>query len=215
MESRALLLIGALLAAAGLASSSCSGPDPASIKYQERPGASDTPSTGGSNPSPTGTTTSTAPTGTNNPPPGGGSTFFGNTAYTATSPSTQSATVTEHNGSVAGKDCIVAGCHLDNSHKWSFAGTLRTAAKNGSPVKQAEVRVVGPDGTALPSVYTDDDGNFWFDPAAGTIAAGSHVGVRTAASSMQMSTALAAADKSCNRSDCHAPGGAQGSIYVQ
>jgi hypothetical protein len=121
-----------------------------------------------------------------------------------------------HGGTVEGKDCIVAGCHLDGGKKWLFGGTVYNAPKNGQTVARAEVRIVGPDGTEIGRAYTDANGNFWLEAGAKTIPAGSKVGVRVEGGGMLMATPISNADGGCSgaRANCHGTD-AQGKVWVR
>jgi hypothetical protein len=215
MESCAVFLVAAI-GVGGLAAfstSGCSGPNPGAVKFEDRnPGAEPQPSP--TNPGPD---AGQNPGGDGGPGPGGGDSIFGTTAFAYVAPAKTSTgastanTVPSHSGSVSGKDCIVAGCHLDNSHKWAFAGTLYSAATGGTGIAKGELRVVGPDGTAVGSAYTDADGNFWFDNGGKGIPAGSKSGARIEGGSapMHMATTLGSTDNSCNanRANCHGTAG--------
>jgi hypothetical protein len=102
----------------------------------------------------------------------------------------------------AGKDCM-GGCH---NHGFTFAGTVTNGA--GAGVAGAEVRLVDANGKAI-SVYTGSNGNFhsstaWTGPAK--------IGVRNAAATAIMATALVAANGGCN--GCHATGGTEPPIHL-
>jgi hypothetical protein len=102
-----------------------------------------------------------------------------------------------------GKNCFVAmGCHLENNKKWGFAGTVYGSITGGATVKNAEVRVTAPDGTMVGSVYTDDNGNFWFDGPKPP--PNSRVGVRDATKVKIMGGVVAdTAGTQCNSNQCH------------
>lgn len=215
MDCRVVILIGAVGAAALV---SCSGPNPAAIKFEDRdPSDPVAAPTGTSTPggdTPGGSTPGTDGGGGTNPGTTG-DIVFGNSTFNYVAPTKVANEVTNHGGSVAGKNCITGGCHLDNSHKWVFAGTVFTAADGATPVTKAEVRVVTGDGVLIGSAYTDSGGNFWF-AGPGQLAQGSRVGVRTeSGASAIMSMALAATDKGCNATtgNCHGTT-AQGKVHV-
>jgi hypothetical protein len=107
-----------------------------------------------------------------------------------------------HAGSVEGKNCIQAGCHLNGERPWAFAGTLFANASQTTPPR-AEVRIVRYAGEEeLGRAYTDDRGNFWLDSTV-TIPPGAMVGIRTAEKSVTMPTTLTASSRGCSQSDCH------------
>ena len=76
-----------------------------------------------------------------------------------------------HGGDASGKDCIVAGCHLD-ARPWAFGGTLYTDAAGTARTANAEIRITGPDGKVYASTYSDVDGNFWFETGTPKVPAG-------------------------------------------
>lgn len=214
MNYRDVLLIGAMVGAGALGSATaCSGPDPGAITFSERPGAGPAePSTSSS--SSGGSTSSGGPGATDAGGDAGGDLIFGTTAFQWVDPGiTANNADVAHNNNVEGKDCIVAGCHLDNLKKWAFAGTVYSAATGGAVVPKAEVRVVKPDGTEYGHAYTDANGNFWLENAT-PIPAGSKVGVRKEGGQKAMATTLVGpTDGSCGRvTGCH--GGPQGEVYV-
>jgi hypothetical protein len=91
-----------------------------------------------------------------------------------------------------GRDCL--SCHgiLPFAPSFVFAGTVPNTPN-------AEVRVVGPDGTEVGLVATDPEGNFWLE--GDTLPAGSKVGVRTAAAKQVMAEPISAGG--CNQTKCH------------
>lgn len=111
-----------------------------------------------------------------------------------------------------GQNCIMAGCHLNNSlgtgaPGYQFAGTVY-AAGTTNPSPGAIVRIVS--GAMTLQTYTDADGNFSF--AAGTLAGAftATTNVCAGSSMMPMTTQLAggngggAGANSCNL--CHTTG---------
>jgi hypothetical protein len=211
MDYRCVLLIGAVFGAGALAASTaCNGPDPGAITFAERP------STGGGEPqSGTSGTTGTADAGTGPGGPDAGD-IFGNTTFTYVAPAMNANNAnTAHAGTVEGKDCMVAGCHLDGTKVWVFSGTLYSTPQGGATVAKGEVKVVGPDGAEIGSAYTDANGNFWLEKAGATIPQGSRVGVRKEGGTkpMMMQTALQPGDSGCSKAGtCH--GGSTGKVYA-
>ncbi|MBX3261994.1 MAG: hypothetical protein KF782_20085 [Labilithrix sp.] len=122
-----------------------------------------------------------------------------------------------HGGSVEGKDCIVAGCHLEGGRPWVFGGTVYNAAQGDQVVTKAEIRIVGPNGAEVGTTYTDANGNFWLEKEGTTIPAGSKVGVRRegGAEPKYMATPLQPTDRGCSatRANCHGTDGT-GRVYV-
>jgi hypothetical protein len=111
-----------------------------------------------------------------------------------------------HAGTVEGKNCIQAGCHLDGQKPWLFGGTVYSAAKNGTVVPKAEIKMVGPDGAEIAKAYTDNNGNYWFEKKDKTVPAGARVGVRKEGGSPGiMTAALQPADSGCSKTEanCH------------
>ena len=206
MDYRGVLLIGAVLGAGAVASSTaCSGPDPGAITFSERQSQSTGDTPGG-----TSGTSGTSGTGADG---GGGADstapdpIFGTTPFAYEDPGvTANNANAAHAGTVEGKNCIEAGCHQGGAKPWVFAGTVYSAAQNGQVVPKAEVKVVGPNGEAIGSAYTDANGNFWLENANVTIPAGSKVGVRKEGGTPRaMATLLQPADSGCsaNRANCH------------
>lgn len=216
MDYRGVLLTCAVLGAAVLGSSTaCSGPDPGAITFAERPGIQGEPqgaSGGGGDAG--GGTSGTSGNPASDP---GSEEFFKNEPFAYQDPGlTANNANAAHGGTVEGKDCNVAGCHLDGVKKWLFGGTVYTAAKNGQTVAKAEVRVVGPDGTEIGRAYTDANGNFWLEAGEKTIPAGSKVGVRREGGGAKlMATVISNADGGCSgaRSNCHGTD-IQGRVWV-
>ena len=95
---------------------------------------------------------------------------------------------------------------------WGFAGTVYETINGGATVKNAEVRVSDAQGKLFASVYTDDNGNFWYEGAKPP--ANSRVGVRNAAKKEVM-VGVVAGDTggACNAAACH--GGAAMRIYLK
>ena len=207
MDYRGVLLVGLVSGAAIVgATTSCSGPDPGQITFSERPRGSSGELTSG------GTTSG----GTD-----GGSSgvvadpVFGTTAFAAGSPgqgAPAKAANPAHNGDSSGKDCIVAGCHLN---QWGFGGTLYTDAAGAARVAGAEVRITGPDGKLFQNTFSDVDGNFWIQGLGVPIPANSRVGVRTAdGKKMNMSGLIGAGQAGCNQAGtCH--GATAGKVYIK
>jgi hypothetical protein len=195
MRFRAAVLLGAV------ALSGCDAPDPGKITFAERPGG------GATEPGPT-------------PVVDGGDPIFGTSALAYQNPGLVANTANaDHQNTVEGKDCIVAGCHVDNNRPWLFGGTVYTTAQGGATVPRAEVRVVGPDGAEIARAYTDQNGNFWFPAAGKTIPPNSRVGVRAEgiAAPRYMPDALPAGNQvgcSSTASTCHGTAGT-GRVFIQ
>lgn len=214
MDGRALFLATAVIGAGGFASvTACSGPDPGTITFAERPGSPGEPQ---------GTSGGPSGGGPSATPDSGGPTdpIFGTSTMTWVDPGTAAnGANAAHGGSVEGKDCAQAGCHLGGGEAWLFGGTVYSTAQGGATVARAEIKVVGPDGAEVGKAYTDANGNFWVRPqgAMTSIPAGSRVGVRRegGAGTKMMATPLSNADAGCNanRGNCHGTA-ATGRVYV-
>jgi hypothetical protein len=206
MDYRGVLLVGSVTLGGLLGSlTACSGPDPGAITFAERQasGATDPPQ---------GSTSGTPAETTPNDP------IFLKSVMKWEDPGTTANTANvAHGGTVEGKDCITAGCHLDNGKQWVFAGTVYSAAQGGATVPKAEIRIVGPDGAEVGHTYTDANGNFWLEQTA-TIPANSKVGVRKEGGGrpMAMVTPLQPTDKGCNanRANCHGTA-VTGKVFAQ
>jgi hypothetical protein len=216
MDYRGVLLTCAVLGAGVLGSATaCSGPDPGAITFSERPGIPGEPQGSTSSGSTGGTSGGTSGTSSGDPAPGND--FFKEPfAYQDPGVAANNANAA-HGGTVEGKDCVVAGCHLGGAAPWLFGGTVYSAAANGQTVAKAEVRIVGPDGTEVGKAYTDANGNFWMEAGDGkTIPANSKVGVRREGGGTKlMATPISNADAGCtaNRANCHGTA-AQGKVWV-
>lgn len=220
MDYRGVLLIGLLSGASVVVSTaSCSGPDPGAITFSERPRGS-SGELGSSNGGVDGGGV-TPEGGAGEGGADGGSSgvaadpVFGTTTFTLGQPG-QGAPAKmanpAHNGDSSGKDCIVAGCHLG---QWGFGGTLYTDAAGTARVKDAEIRISGPDGKEVQKTYSDVDGNFWIAGTGLPIPANSRVGVRTAdGKKMEMAGSIATGQAGCNQAGtCH--GGGAGKVYIK
>jgi len=207
MQYRGVLLLGTTLLSGGLAAlPACTSPDPGSITFAERPG-------GGTSES------SSTP-----PPPAEagaplGDPIFGTTLLAWESPGVAANNANaDHQNTVEGKDCMVAGCHLDGNRPWLFGGTVYTTAQGGTTVARAEVRVVGPDGAEVARAYTDANGNFWVAKGNKTIPANSKVGVRAegVVGTKTMATPLEPSHGACSSvaTNCHGTAGT-GRVYIQ
>jgi hypothetical protein len=216
MDYRALVLVVAVAGSCTLGLTvSCYAPDPGEITFSERP------KSGISSGDPVGTSSSGGDGGgtSSSGGDGGGSSgapltaFSGAPAYAAGAANGNSNNGSHATGNV-GTNC--QDCHKNGGTgpAWGIAGTIYAAPTGAVIVAQAEVRLVGPTGTELAKVYTDALGNFWSDPIAGGIPAGSKIGVRNGTLTKLMSTALAGDnDGACQRAGCHAAG-AQGHMFL-
>jgi hypothetical protein len=99
----------------------------------------------------------------------------------------------------AGQDCMSCHTGKGDANRFSFGGTVYDG--NGQPVVGAEVRLVDAMGRAT-SVYTGPKGTFYSGSA---FTAPAHVGVRNAAASKDMFTALDATNGGAC-SSCHCTG---------
>ena len=200
MDYRAVILFGSLVAGAmaGL-EAGCRAPDPTAITFSERPSSGSTDPTVG---------TGTVPAEGGAP---AGDSIFGTEAYVYVDPGkTANNAATEHQGTVEGKECVVAGCHLDVGPHWLIAGTIYSTINGGTTVARAEVKVVGPNGAEVAKTFADANGNFWFEPGPSSptdIPTGSKVGVRAGDGGVpqHMATLLQPGQKSCNspQLNCH------------
>ena len=206
MDCRGVLLIGAIVGAGALASSTaCSGPDPGAITFAERQSQTGDPQGSGGT-SGTGGTAADGGSETGAPE----DPIFGTTPFAYQDPGVQANEANDaHGGTVVGKDCL-AGCHsaggVAAAKPWVFGGTVYAAATGDQTVAKAEIKVVGPNGEDIGSTYTDANGNFWLEKADTTIPAGARVGVRKEGGrSMFMATPLQPGDGGCSAStaNCH------------
>lgn len=221
MDFRVVWLSGIVVGTASVAAA-CDAPDPGQVVYSER---SKTESSGGTSgqASSSGTSGSTSSSGSSGGDGGGSSSgeggaadpVFGTSAFAPGTPGQNAnGAAGDHGGNVEGRDCMVTGCHLDKGPKWGFAGTVYSTATGGATVKNAEVRVTGPDGKTFGMAYTDDNGNFWFDGAGAKPPANSRAGVRTATKKMTMAGTVAGdSGAACNSTACH--GNAAMKLYIQ
>lgn len=212
MDFRVVWLSGIVIGTAA-AAGACDAPDPGEITFSERSKTESSSGSSGQASSSSGAS-STSSSGTPGTDGGGSSSgeagaadpVFGNSAFAAGNPGQNAnGANAAHAGNVEGKNCIQAGCHLDAANaKWGFGGTVYTKATGGTTVKNAEVRVTGPDGKTFGMAYTDDNGNFWFDGAGAKPPANSRVGVRDATKKKVM-TGTVAGDPgaACNAPACH------------
>jgi hypothetical protein len=222
MDYRGVLAIGLLSGAAIVGSTaSCSGPDPGQVTFIERPRGSSGELTSGGTSNGGVDGGATIEGGTVEGGTDGGSSgvvadpVFGTTAFALGQPgqgAPAKAANPAHNGDSSGKDCIVAGCHLN---QWGFGGTLYTDAAGTARVPNAEVRISGPDGKEFQKTYSDVDGNFWIQGLGVPIPANSRVGVRTAdGKKMSMSGSVGPGQAGCNQAGtCH--GGGAGKVYLK
>jgi len=207
MDYRGVLLIGAIVGAGALASSTaCSGPDPGAITFAERQSQSTGETQGSSGTSGTGTDAGgTDETGAPADP------VFGSTPFAYVDPGVTANDANDaHGGTVEGKNCADIGCHVADGAAagkvWVIGGTVYDGPQSTTTVPKAEIKVVGPNGAEIGTTYTDANGNFWLEKADTTIPAGSRVGVRKeGGKAMLMATPLQPTDGGCsaNRSNCH------------
>lgn len=223
MDCRGVLLVGLLSGAAIVsATTSCSAPDPGQITFAERPRGSSGEVVGpggpGGGPDGGGVEGGTSPEGGTDGGSSGGKVdpVFGTSTFAPGKPGVGApakAANGAHGGDASGKDCVVAGCHLD-VRPWAFGGTLYSDAAGAARVKDAEVRVTGPDGKVYATTFSDVDGNFWLDSPGTPIPANSRVGVRIAGKQMLMSGSIGAGQAGCNQGGtCH--GGGAGKVYIK
>lgn len=211
MNFRVVWLSGIVAGTAGAAA--CEAPDPGEITFSERqtdPGGS---SSGGGSSGSGSAPTDGGSSGTTEA--GGVDPVFGTTNFQPGNPGQNANAVESHAAEVPleGKNCFKAGgCHAENTKKWGFAGTVYGAITGGATVKNAEVRVTGPDGTPIGSAYTDDNGNFWYDGPKPP--ANARVGVRDG-TKVKVMAAVVAGDTGaqCNSNLCH--GLATMRVYLQ
>lgn len=205
MDYRGVLLIGAVVGAGAVASSTaCTAPDPGAITFAERSTQGTGEPQGSSGTSGTSGTSGDGDSGTATPP----DPIFGSTPFAYEDPGVKTSEVASHGGPVSGQDCFT--CHVAGGAApdklWVFGGTVYTAAQGGQTVPKAEIKIVGPNGEDVGSAYTDETGNFWLEKAGTTIPAGSKVGVRKEGGrTMFMATPLQPGDGGCNSSagTCH------------
>jgi hypothetical protein len=225
MDYRGVLLVGLVSGAAIVgATTSCSGPDPGQVTFSERPrGSSGELTSGGTTSGGTDGGSTTDGGGTSSGGTDGGSSgvvadpVFGTTAFAAGMPGSGApakAANAAHAGDASGKNCVVAGCHLD-ARPWAFGGTLYSDTAGTARVAGAEIRISGPDGTEWAKTFSDVDGNFWLDAPGAPMPANSRVGVRTAdGKKMNMSGAVGVAQAGCSQTGtCH--GGTAGKVYIK
>ncbi len=224
MDYRGVLLVGMIGAAALVgALAACDAPDPGQVTFIERPKGSSGELTSGGPGGPTVEAGVMDEGGTvmmEGGSEGGGPVgdpVFGTTAFAAgqAGPPVRVAKAANaaHNGDASGKDCIVAGCHLD-ARPWAFGGTLYTDTAGTARTAAAEIRITGPDGKLYASTYSDVDGNFWFETSDPKVPAGSRVGVRTATKQMDMNGTIGGAQVGCQSTACHGAG-SPGKVYLK
>jgi hypothetical protein len=213
MNFRVVWLSGIVAGTATAAA--CDAPDPGEITFSERqtdPGGSS--SGGGSSGGSSGSSTTDG--GGSSGTDGSAKDPVFSVAFSPGTPGQNANDVAEHPAAekpLEGKNCFKAGgCHAENNHKWGFAGTVYSTINGGATVKNANVVVANPDGTQFASVYTDDQGNFWYEGAKPP--ANGRVGVRDATKSKTMG-GIVAGDPGgqCNSGGCHGAGTMR--IYLQ
>lgn len=198
MSSRSVLLIAVVFGAGALSFLSCSGPDPGEITFSERPrGSSDPSSSGGSSGDPTDGGSSDGPADP----------IFGTDPFAYVDPGQRANDVVgthDDHKPLEGKNCVTSDCHDGPGPRWAFAGTVYSTITGGDTVAEAEVRVVGPDGTEFGRAYTDQDGNFWLEKDERP-PAGSRVGVRRAGGRpVYMAATIEGTEgAACNSDLCH------------
>lgn len=215
MEFRVVWLSGIVLGSAAVASA-CEAPDPGEITFSERSRTeSSSGASGQSSSSTSGSSGSTSSGGDGGGEGGAVDPVFGNSAFAPGTPGQNAnGAAGDHGNNVEGRDCIVAGCHLDRANvKWGFGGTVYSTINGGATVKNAEVRVTGPDGKTFGSVYSDDNGNFWFEGGGVRPPANSRVGVRNATKAKLMTGTVAGdSGAACSSTGCH--GAAAMKVYL-
>jgi hypothetical protein len=221
MDYRGVLVVG-IVCGAGLlgATGACSGPDPGEVTFSERArGATGELTSGG----PSGSSGEDGGTAATSGGPAVGmdagttpapDPVFGTSTFAAGAPgpgAPAKVANAAHGADASGKDCMAAGCHQG---KWAFGGTLYSDAAGTARVKDAEIRITGPDGNAFAKTFSDVDGNFWVQYVA-PVPANSRVGVRTAdGKKMNMSATIGPNEAGCSQAGtCH--GGAAGKVYVK
>ncbi len=217
MDYRGVLLIGAVVGAGAVASSTaCTAPDPGAITFAERSTQGTGEPQGSSGTSGTSGTSGDGDSGTATPP----DPIFGSTPFAYEDPGVTANDANDaHANTVEGKDCR-DGCHVEGgvaaAKPWVFGGTVYSTAQGGQTVPKAEIKIVGPNGEDIGNAYTDPNGNFWLEKAGTTIPAGSKVGVRKEGGrTMFMATPLQPEDSGCNanRANCHGTA-ATGKVYA-
>lgn len=217
MEVRGVVLLTLALGGAVIAAA-CSGPDPGAITFSERQRGITSGDAGGSSGDPDGGGTTEAGVDGGGSSGGPVNAFTGAPAYAqpaSTDPSDNAAHGGD--GNPAGQDCM--GCHGPNGgagNKWGLGGTVYTNGMGAAPVANAEIRIVDPTGKEIAKTYSNADGNFWVESGSlqGGIPSGSKVGVRNAARTRLMSTALTGNDDGgCQKGGCHEQGGI-GRVYL-
>jgi hypothetical protein len=210
MNFRVVWLSGIVVGTATAAA--CDAPDPGEITFTERqtdPGGGGSTSGGSTSGGSSGAATDGGSSGT---PDAAKDPVF-SVAFSPGNPGQNANDVAEHPAAekpLEGKNCFKAGgCHAENDKKWGFAGTVYSAITGGATVKNAQVVVANPDGTQFASVYTDDQGNFWYEGAKPP--ANARVGVRDATKSKTMGGVVAGdPGGQCN---CH--GASAMRVYLQ
>jgi hypothetical protein len=201
MNFRVVWLSGIVAGTAGAAA--CEAPDPGEITFVERQSADPTSSSSGGS---SGGSSGAATDGGGSSGADAGKDPVFSVAFSPGKPGQNANDVMEHPAAekpLEGKNCFKAGgCHAENNHKWGFAGTVYSAITGGTTVKNAQVVVAKADWTDFASVYTDDQGNFWYEGAKPP--ANARAGVRDATKSKTMS-AIVAGDPGgqCNSGGCH------------
>jgi hypothetical protein len=216
MDYRGVLLFATVVASAGLATLSCSAPDPGAITFSERAGGG-----GGGGESSSGGTSGTTSGGTGGSSGtsgggdgggggeggAGGDPVFGGSQFAAGNPPGGPAKGKQQHQQInANLDPSGVNCMQCHAGTWAFGGTLYTAITGGAGrVAGAEIRVTGPDGKAYASAYSDADGNFWVQSVGAPIPANSKAGVRNAAGKVKIMSATVAGDggRACNEAACH------------
>ncbi|MBX3232862.1 MAG: hypothetical protein KIT84_42430 [Labilithrix sp.] len=203
------------LVVAGAAAFACSGPAAGEAVYtngEVKVGADKSSSGEPRN----GSTTSSTSTS------GGGATdaFFKTVPYNydqGRPPNNADDNAGTHTGLIplAGKECAVAGCHLDKGPKWVMSGTVFSAKTGGTPVPKVQIGVYTEADNKITDCYSDAQGNFWLESDT-PIPAGAKVAVRKAdgEASLPMVTPLPAPPTggNCNlAAGCH---GDTNRIYV-
>jgi hypothetical protein len=194
------LLTLSIVGSGVIAASACAGPGSGSSSFTEgnvKTGSA--PGTTGDDDDSTSSSSSSSGGSSS-----GGDKIFGTKAFAYVNPGENADDhQATHTGQtpLEGKNCVVAGCHLDTK-PWAAAGTVYADTAGSAPLAQAEIGIVFPDNSAI-SAMTDAQGNFWFDTTK-VPPAGSLVGVRTNGSAPRYMAETITGPSGCNNATgCH------------